>query len=156
MINPFFLQIFWTLFTNRSSAFNFLIQEMARFLMCLLCSYLFLLFPFFDGFNSRLDLSSKKIVHYCTLLWISVCDINYRILGHAGEWIEHALLILYRAPTDFRPLRHIFVHFLGLPTAFMLYWQHYQVKRKCRQRPKWDSCFGISQNIFNGLGIVQV
>ena len=51
----------------------------------------------------------------------------------------------YRAPTDFRPLRHIFVHFCGLPTAFMLHLQHYQVKRKCRQRPKWGSCFGNSQ-----------
>ena len=51
----------------------------------------------------------------------------------------------YRAPTDFRPLRHIFVHFCGLPTAFMLHWQHYQVKGKCRQRSKWDSCFGNSQ-----------
>ena len=27
----------------------------------------------------------------------------------------------YRAPTDFRPLRHIFVHFCGLPTAFMMH-----------------------------------
>ena len=45
-------------------------------------------------------------------------------------------LLPYRAPTDFRPLRHIFVHFCGLPTAFMLHLQHYQVKRKCRQRPK--------------------
>ena len=51
----------------------------------------------------------------------------------------------YRAPTDFRPLQHIFVHFCGLPTAFMLHWQHYKVKGKCRQRSKWDSCFGNSQ-----------
>ena len=29
----------------------------------------------------------------------------------------------YRALTDFRPLRHIFVNFCGLPTAFMLHVQ---------------------------------
>ena len=28
---------------------------------------------------------------------------------------------MYRAPTDFRPLRRIFVHFCGLPAAFMLH-----------------------------------
>ena len=37
----------------------------------------------------------------------------------------------YRAPTHFRPLRHIFVHFCGLPTAFMLrHGQHCQVISK--------------------------
>ena len=60
-------------------------------------------------------------------------------------WSLIRSIFQYRAPTDFRPLRHIFVHFCGLPTAFMLHWQHCQVMSECRQRPKWDACFGISQ-----------
>ena len=62
-----------------------------------------------------------------------------------SKTVSQTTLSYYHALSDFRPLRHIFVHFCGLPTAFMLHWQHYQVKRKCRQRPKWDSCFGNSQ-----------
>ena len=68
---------------------------------------------------------------------------SYLFFGNCDS--KEMVITRYRAPTDFRPLRHIFVHFCGLPMAFMLHWQHYQVKRKCRQRPKWDSCFGNSQ-----------
>ena len=42
----------------------------------------------------------------------------------------------YLAPTYFRPLGNIFVHFCGLPTAFILHVEPLHVKRKCRQRPK--------------------
>ena len=51
--------------------------------------------------------------------------MNAKLSMHRLHCHENGLIKtiqkIYRAPTDFRPLRHIFVHFCGLPTAFMLH-----------------------------------
>ena len=69
--------------------------------------------------NTRDDLISLKMAQkqFRTVHWTAMLHTFMQ------RGMVETFVYMYRAPTDFCPLRHIFVHFCGLPTAFMLHVQ---------------------------------